>query len=310
MGSRCSLVWRGEPAAGDRLVAEVERLEQCWSRFRPDSELCRLNLADSDEVTVSDDLADIVAASQLAWSTTGGLFDPSILDALELAGYPVSFERLARLTQQSDQSASRPSPGVAHVTVIRASGSPPVIHRPIGLRLDLGGIGKGLAADRVATDAIAEGVESIIVNLGGDVRVAGRAPAGGWSVGVEDPFHLDRVWFDVTIPGDASGRASGGAVATSSSRGRRWMRHGVAAHHLIDPSTGEPARGGTAAVIVVAAECWWAEVVAKAALVAGGPAAAAELARQGVTGWVVAADGEVMAVSPLSELPQLVPASS
>ncbi len=309
MGSRCSLVWRGDPDAGDRLVAEVERLEQCWSRFRPDSELCQLNDADSTEVTVSHDLADVVAAAQFAWQTTGGRFDPSILDALELAGYAVSFERLAKLRTHGAPGASRPSSGMSEVTVTRTGGSTPVIRRPVGLRLDLGGIGKGLAADRVAAGAIDGGVESIVVNLGGDVRVAGVTPLGGWRVGVEDPFHPDHVWFDVAIPAVLGGGPSGGAVATSSTLGRRWTHHGVAAHHLIDPSTGEPTRGGTAAVVVVAAECWWAEVIAKAALVAGGPAAAAELAGKGVTGWVVSADGEVMAVSPLSELPQLTPSS-
>ena len=112
--------------------------------------------------------------------------------------------------------------------------------------------------DKVVADLIGAGAAGACVNLGGDLRVAGRAPEGGDStIAIEDPWSCDAV-VDVGI--------RDGAVATSSTQRRRWTLDGVPRHHLIDPATGEPSTSDLVAVTVIAGAGWTAEVLAKAAL--------------------------------------------
>lgn len=280
MGAEAHLqVFGGAPELGD-IGADLEELEQCWSRFRPSSELSRLNADPRPTVEMSPLLAAALSRSRLAWELTDGRFDPTVHDTLTAAGYaqpfpsfPVPRGRLADCT---------PTAGMAEVHVDEHRC---LIERPVGLRFDLGGIGKGLAADLLVTQLLERGAIGVCLALGGDVRVAGSAPPDGWTIPVEDPAtgtadHPGTVWFEA--------RLDDGAIVTCSSRFRRWMTTaGEAAHHLIDPGTGRPALTGIDAVVGAASEAWWAEVLAKAALVAGPDDGRRLLDRHDVVGWVV-----------------------
>jgi thiamine biosynthesis lipoprotein len=127
---------------------------------------------------------------------------------------------------------------------------------PPDVHLDLGGIAKGWTVDRAAEDALAEGCSWIVVNAGGDLRVAGDAPA--IEVGVEDPLqpeeHLLRL------------RLSEGGIATSSVAKRSW---GDGLHHLIDPATGAPVSGDVQQVTAWAPTCAEAEIRATTNLLDG-----------------------------------------
>jgi FAD:protein FMN transferase len=273
----------GPPDAGAAVPGLVDHLEQAWSRFRPDSELSALNADPAPEVRVTPDLASALRRALVAWDLTDGRFDPTVHDALVGAGYDRTFDEIRDGTVAPPEGTV--VPGCAGVRV-----GPDCVVRPPGLRFDLGGIGKGLAADVVAGQLVGLGVRSVVVAVGGDVRVAGRAPVGGWRIPVADPFaEADRF---LTVAMDE------GAVVTSTTRIRRWQTaDGGWAHHLIDPATGRPATSGVAAVVAVAAEAWWAEAVAKAALVAGEAAGSALLGRHGMQGWIVRDDTAVVAVS-------------
>ena len=272
----------GPDDLASRAVDEIERLEQCWSRFRDDSELVALNSDTSTRVAVSPPLAAALHRALVAWRLTDGWFDPTILDALEAAGYDNSFrdDDIAR----GDLRRCRPGPGPEDVEVDLEAG---LVIRPRGLRFDLGGIGKGLAADLVTTRLLAWGARSVCLGLGGDVRVAGDPPEGGWRIPVEHPHgtgHTTEPWFDAAL--------TDGAIVASTTRFRRWTTtDGEPAHHLIDPGTGRPSRSGLETVVVAAAEAWWAESLAKAALLAGPTAGRRLLDRHGVTGWLVEAGG-------------------
>jgi thiamine biosynthesis lipoprotein len=149
-----------------------------------------------------------------------------------------------------------------------------------GLQLDLGGIGKGLAADVIATGLVERGAVGACVALGGDVRVAG-SPAGGteWFVPIEDPLDESRLLGTRALADQA--------IVTSTTRFRQWRRGERLMHHLIDPATGAPAQTGVTAVVVQADEAWWAEGIAKAALVAGVEDGIDLLERLGVAAVVV-----------------------
>jgi thiamine biosynthesis lipoprotein len=148
-----------------------------------------------------------------------------------------------------------------------------------GLRLDLGGVGKGLAADMVAGELVLMGAAGSYVSLGGDIAVAGATPEGGWSVPLEHP--------DTDVQFDTHQLSDGGLVM-STTQMRRWQRSdGRTAHHLIDPATGAPADTDVIAVAVASMSAARGEALAKAAVVAGRAAAVEMLDGFGVQGWIL-----------------------
>lgn len=161
------------------------------------------------------------------------------------------------------------------------------VRLPDGVMLDPGGIGKGLAADIVADELRRAGAAGALVNVGGDLRVCGRAPfSGGWLVGIEDPFdRAKRI---------AVHRLGDGGVATTTPVHRRWSRPGHPFHHVIDPRTGAPPPTDVASVTVLASHAWQAEVVAKAAALAGASEGVDLIDDLGLSGIVVSVDRRVM----------------
>jgi thiamine biosynthesis lipoprotein len=249
----------------------IHELEALWTRFREDSEISRLNSAAPRPVRVSPETIELVRRSLEGWRATSGAFDPTILGDLVALGYHSSFERL------EEESPPPPFPrrrgGAAGVVVDQRNQT---VRLPEGAAIDPGGIGKGLAADIVAEKMLEAGARGVCVNVGGDLRVAGRPPTpAGWTVGVDDPFGG---------PPLTTLSLQEGAIATSSRLGRTWMRSGVLRHHLLEPATGQPASTRLAAVTVVAGRGWWAEVLAKAIFLAGPSGGVALLEQAGATG--------------------------
>ena len=203
----------------------------------------------------------LVEAMLSAWELTGGRFDPTVGHALE----PARLRPLVAAALAADPTAAGPSrrsaaPGVSLdldqglVQLPRASPSIP------------GGLGKGLAADIVATELMAAGADGVLVNVGGDLRVIGTAPEGDdWLIAVEHPDHPDDPGHHLTHLA-----LTGGGVATSTAARRHWTtRDGTPVHHLIDPATSLPATTTRRQVTVVAGCAWWAEALAKVAFLDG-----------------------------------------
>jgi thiamine biosynthesis lipoprotein len=286
MGSRAEvIVGGGDVALVDWAMDEIATLERTWSRFRSESDLCRLNDAAGRWVDVAPLLLLALDRADALWQATDGRFDPTILHALENAGYDRTFELVGIGAQAQAPVAPVPAAGFGNVAIDLANGRARV---PAGIALDLGGIGKGLAADLVADGLIARGAASALVSMGGDLRAAGDAPEGGWPVPVEDPMRPDETRFIHPL--------RDGGVVTSTTLIRSWDRDGVRMHHIIDPTTGAPARSELVAVVVAGAEAWWAEGVAKAALIAGADEAPTMLQRCAVHGWLFATDGTMREV--------------
>ena len=264
----------GSAADAAELVARCERR---WSRFLPDSELSRLNAGAGGWVRLEAETYALVALAVEAWQATAGRFDPTVLRPLVAAGYDRSFPDV----RPGAGGDPLPAPGCAGIELDPWLAA---VRLPEGVQLDLGGIAKGHTADLVVDHLLAGGAAGALVDLGGDLRVEGTAPApDGWTIAVEDPFR----------PGRALGilRLARGAVATSTTLRRRWRGPGdEARHHLLDPATGLPTEG-LAAVTVLAGTAALAEVTAKAAMVAGPEQAATVIEAAGATGLLVLADG-------------------
>jgi thiamine biosynthesis lipoprotein len=268
----------------------LEAREARWSRFRPASELCRLNDAAGAPVVVSRDTFSLIARAVDAWRATGGRYDPTVLAALEAAGYDRDFDAVAR-DGDAVASTTVAVPGCGDVELDDLVSA---VRVPRGVALDLGGIGKGAAADAVSAELLGAGVPGVtglLVNLGGDLRARGEAPMPhGWVVDVDDPLATGRTGLLALAEG---------AIATSTKLRRSWTRGERTLHHLIDPRTGAPAESGLASVTVVAGEAWRAEVLAKAAFVAGAAEGRALVHGAGATGLFVTDGGEVVELEGL-----------
>jgi thiamine biosynthesis lipoprotein len=280
----------GAADLGDHAAAAIERLEAKWSRFRPTSEVCRLNAAAGAPVIVSRETLAIVERAIDARQATHGLYDPTILHDLEAAGYDRDFQEMQKdPTQPASRAVARPAGEAARqesrpVTIDRLIGA---VRLPAGVAIDLGGIGKGYTADLVAQELLDAGARGVLVNMGGDLRALGEPPApGAWVVEIDDPLGTGHTGM-VTL--------GTGAIATSTRLRRAWTTaDGREQHHLIDPRTGEPAHSGLASVTVLAGEAWRAEVLAKAAFVAGAEEGAALVEAAGATGLLITDAGEVV----------------
>jgi thiamine biosynthesis lipoprotein len=260
MGGHVHVLALDAPAdALSRARSAVHALEQRWSRFLPDSEVARINAADGRPVSVSTTTATLVTLAVHGWVTTDGAYDPTVLDAVVGAGYDRSFEHIALRETAPATTAPRvrfpgPPPGCAGIAVDVDRG---IVRVPAEVHIDPGGIGKGLAADLVATTLVADGASGALVNVSGDLRTAGAAPPGGWRIDVDLPATVDTVLA-----------LRAGGVATSGTHRRQWIHNGRRAHHLIDPRTGAPSTSPFVAATVVAGTAWRAEILTKAVLLA------------------------------------------
>lgn len=282
------IVLGGTRALVESISDRVEQLEARWSRFRPTSELCRLNDAAGRPVVVSAETFAVIDKAVKAWRATGERYDPTILTALVAAGYDRDFDAMAR---ELDAAETPPAaaPGCGGIELDRIVRS---VRLPAGVALDLGGIGKGYAADLIVGELLGAGAAGALVNMGGDLRAEGSAPGPhGWVVEIDDPLETGATGC-VAI--------ASGAVATSTSLRRAWKQGGASMHHLLDPSTGEPARTGIAAVTVIAGQAWQAETLAKAAFVAGPRHGERLIAEAELTGLIVYDDGRVQELPGLA----------
>ncbi len=260
--------------------------EQCLSRFRPESDLSRLNAAAGRPVAVSAPLWLVLQASLWAARLSDGLVVPTLLPVLEAVGYDRSFATLAARLSDAEIAPPAASAPVADWRAIRCDPHRRIVRLVPGMRLDLGGIAKGWAADRAVRRLSEAG--PALVDAGGDIAVS--APphgAPGWAIGVADPLVPEGQLALLCLPR--------GGVATSGSDYRRWQRAGRWWHHLLDPRTGLPAETDVLSATVVAPSAREAEVAAKVALLLGQRAGLAWLeARPPLAGLLFGQDGRVV----------------
>jgi thiamine biosynthesis lipoprotein len=267
--------------AVDAVRGQLASFDVACSRFRTDSEIERVNGSTGRWVEVMPLLIDAVEVAMRAAALTDGDVDPTVGEALIVLGYDRDFA--AVLPSGPSTGGDRPAPGWRLIETDRTNSR---IRVPPGVRLDLGATAKALAADRAAAAAAEVGGCGVLVSLGGDVAVAGSGPAEGWIIGLADS-HLDE-----PEPGQ-SVRIGDGGLATSSTTVRRWSRGGRTVHHVIDPSTGRPAREVWRTVTVAAATCVDANTASTAAIVRG-EVAIDWLASLGLPARLVRADGRII----------------
>ena len=297
----------GEPGPGMPPAAEaaererrfVHEFDGALSRFKPESELCALNADPRRRVPASELLRRAVAAGLAAARRTEGLVDPTMVREIEAAGYVGSRAGVegAPLVDALAQAPARraAAPGrTSRWREFEVDEEAGEIVRPPGASFDTGGTGKGLAADMIAERL--RGYSRFIVDCGGDIRIGGvDALVNPYEVFVEHPLTGDRAYVL---------RLGFGGVATSGLNVRIWRGpEGRYAHHLLDPSTGQPAWTGLVGATALADTAVEAETLSKAALLSG-PEAGRELLAPG-GGLLVHDNGRVELVGGLATDPRI-----
>jgi FAD:protein FMN transferase len=247
------------------VVRELRAIDRACSRFRPDSDLERVNAGAGRFVGVDPLLIEAVEVALRAAVLTNGDVDPTVGNALILAGYDRDWTLLER-PSPTDGFADTARPAITvRVTrgwrAIELDRERSAIRVPTGVRLDLGATAKAWVADHAAAAVHGATGAGTLIGLGGDIATAGVAPEEGWRIYVTDDHRR--------VPGEQGQTISirAGGIATSSTTARRWRHEGRTQHHIIDPATGAPVAPSWRTVSVAAETCLDANIAGTAALI-------------------------------------------
>jgi thiamine biosynthesis lipoprotein len=275
---------RSLPAAIAIVEDELRRIDETCSRFRDDSELTRLNRSAGTPFEASPLLLEALGVALSVAARTDGDVDPTVGRSLLALGWDSDFTVVVARRGQSPRLRIVPAAGWQRVRLDRARRT---VRVPAGVEIDLGATAKALAADRCAQRVHSATGSGALINLGGDIALAGPAPVGGWPIRVTDDHRSA-----ATAEGQTIALAAGG-LATSSTTVRRWRSGEADVHHIVDPRSGAPAREVWRTVSVAAATCVEANSASTAAIVRG-EAAVTWLEAAGLPARLVRRDGTLV----------------
>ncbi len=235
--------------ATHKVANEAWRIERKLSRYRADSDISHINNAQGEVVQVDDELANLLDFCDQGYKMSGGLFD--ITSGVLRRVW--RFDGSDRVPQAQEVQTLLPLIGWHKIVWDK-----PSIEVPIGMQIDLGGIGKEYAVDCAARLITQEGAQGTLINFGGDIYAAGDAPAGGWHVGIEMD---DAIVNSMRLPQ--------GGLATSGDARRFLLKDGVRYSHILNPKNGWPVRNAPRSVTVAADTCLEAGFIASLALLHG-----------------------------------------
>ena len=241
-------------AAMAAVMAEMQRIDRCYSPHRADSELSIVNAAAAQApVRISDELFQLVARAQEFSRLTGGAFDITYASAGVLYDY-----REGVLPDDISLARAVQAIGWRHLQLDPVT--PALRFTRPGVRIDLGGFAKGHAVDRCCALLQRHGIRHAIVSAGGDSRVLGDRRGRPWTIAIRDPRSADGVVALLPLQDVA--------VSTSGDYERCFVRDGVRHHHLLDPRTGR-SPSHVRSVTIVAPDGLSAEALGKAVFVLG-----------------------------------------
>ncbi len=261
MGTWCEITLNtSSRSAADQFLREavewVAAFESKYSRFLPDSLISRINqAAGKDWVSTDPETDQLLGLCNELFFLTRRAFDPTSLPLIRLWDWKAKPPVVP--TEQAIEAAKQM---VGWNKVQRRPGG--LFLPQTGMCLDLGGVGKEYAVDRVVQIALDNGISNALVNFGQDVRAVGTAPRlPAWHVGLEDPKKPGSCWGGVA--------AINVAVTTSGDYLRGFELNGRRYGHIIDPRSGYPVDNGCRAVTVIAPSCTVAGILSTTAFILG-----------------------------------------
>jgi FAD:protein FMN transferase len=233
-------LWSDDAAKGDEAIeavmAEMRRIDELMSHYKPESQLSQINARAAQEpVQVDPELFDLIKLSTHYSIITEGAFDITYASVGHLYDYP----HHVRPTEEQIKAAL---PGVNWRNMLLDAEHHTVRFEHPGMRIDLGGIGKGYAVDRGIAILQARGFQHALVTAGGDSRIIGDRMGRPWVVGIRNPDDKNKVVTRLPIVNSA--------MSTSGDYERYFDEGGVRYHHIIDPRTGHPASKVRSATIL------------------------------------------------------------
>ena len=241
MGTRCYVeLWADDPAKGDEAIdavmAELRRIDNLMSHYKPESQLSQINAhANERPVQVDKELFDLIKLSTHYSQITEGAFDINYASVGYLYNYPLH-------VHPSEQQIKQALPAVNWRNMLLDEEHHTVRFEHPGMRIDLGGIGKGYAVDRGIDLLKARGITHALVTAGGDSRIIGDRFGRPWLVAIRHPDNPKKVVTRIPL--------SDSAVSTSGDYERYFDEKGVRYHHIIDPRTGHSASKVRSATIL------------------------------------------------------------
>ena len=248
-----------EEEAASAVVSEINRLEQLLSRTRDDSQVAQINAhaGDGTAVQVSGEVADLLALAQGYSAQTQGAFDITIAPLMDAWGFT---KDAYRVPTQAELDALLPLVDDQALEVDTQAGTARLERS--GMELDLGGIAKGYAAGACVELLESYGVESALLQLGGNITAMGtRYDGKPWQVAIRDPQNED-AYLCVLPLEDVTASTSGGYE-------RYFEVDGTTYHHILDPDTGYPARSGLISVTVISPDAARNDALSTALFVMG-----------------------------------------
>jgi len=225
-------------AAVEDVFEEIGRLEQLLGRRQKKSDIWKVNQNPDRDVDVSPEVIDVMEAARGFEKVSGGAFNVGIGQLVALWDFDGDSSAPPADEEIKSLLASLRS---GEVRADRQSGTVKVIS---GQAVDLGGIAKGYIIDRAASVLSARGIKNFIVNAGGDMRISGKKKGKSWRIGLQHPRKKGEVFAHIDVEDEAT------SIVTSGDYERFYLHEGKRYHHILDPSTGYPARGLISATIV------------------------------------------------------------
>lgn len=263
MGTYITLTACGS-SAGEGLAAAEEKitaLEKLWSVNDENSEIYKANRSGGEAVHLHKETAGLLRSALETAEKTGGAFDPTVYPLVEAWGFNSHEYRIPE-----DDEIKRLLENVGY-RKIKLEGE--TLRLPAGVRIDLGAVGKGYAGDAAAALLKKAGINSALLNIGGNVQAVGRKPDGNkWIIGIRNPFDKGGLAGIIEAENTAVITSGGYERCFTGSDGRTY-------HHIIDPETGRPAESGLASVTVIAESGEYADSLSTALFVMGQEKAAA-----------------------------------
>lgn len=278
-------------AAADRVAAEFDRLEALLSVWKDGSDVLRINAAAGRHpVPVHDDTLAVIALAVEAGAMTGGKFDITFGALADIWKFDHDQDNLV----PAPEAIARRVPLVDYTAVQVDRQAKTVFISRAGMRIHLGGIGKGYAVDRAVEMLRANGLRDFLVQAGGDMYASGTNNGQPWTLGIADPRGEHDAFAALSLRDRT--------FSTSGDYERFFMKDGVRYHHLIDPDRGEPARG-CRSVTIVADRAVLADVLSTGVFILGPAEGMALIERlPDVEGVIVTATNEVVISSGLRGL--------
>jgi len=238
-----------------KLENRILELDELLSTGKETSEVSRLN--DTGKAVLSETSISLVKKSLELNKQTGGLFDITIYPLMELWGFPTKNYRIP-----SDKEIKATLKNVGSDKIIFDENTGKISFKNKGMKIDFGGIGKGYITDELVKILTDEGVESAIINLGGNVFGLNKKPDGSlWNVAIRDPDEPENYMAAIRI--------GNSAVITSGGYERYFEENGKIYHHILNPKTGKPSDSNLKSVSIVSKNATLADALSTSLFIMG-----------------------------------------